>query len=71
MSDEPDESGVPEEVVREAARALSEPDDADIDVLSALNKGLHAVSSGAQGGGLPWQRPPASGEEGLATRHPL
>lgn len=68
MSEDPDESGVPEEVVREAARALSEPDDADLDVLSALNKGLRAVQSGVQGA-LPWQRPPAGGEEGLATRH--
>ena len=67
MSDEPDESGVPE-VVREAARALSEPDDADLDVLSALHKGLHAVSSG-QPGSVPWQRPPHTGEDGLATRH--
>lgn len=68
MGEKPDESGVPE-VVREAARALSEPDDADLDVLSALNKGLHAVQSGTHGA-LPRQRPPASGEEGLATRHP-
>ena len=42
---------------------------ADLDVLSALNKGLRAVSSGAAGN-LPWQRPPGTGEEGLATRHP-
>ncbi|HEY0117337.1 MAG TPA: hypothetical protein VGC04_01000 [Cellulomonas sp.] len=68
MSEKPDESGVPE-VVREAARAYSEPDDADLGVLSALHKGLHAVSSGADGA-LPWQRPPHAGEDGLATRHP-
>jgi hypothetical protein len=69
MGEQPDESGVPDDVVREAARAFSEPDDADLDVLSALNKGLRAVSSGAAGN-LPWQRPPGTGEEGLATRHP-
>ena len=69
MSEKADESGVTD-AVREAARALSEPDDADLDVLSALHKGLHAVSSGAQGA-IPWQRPPHTGDDGLATRHPL
>ena len=64
MSDKPDDSG---EVLRGAARALSRPDDADLDVLAKLNRALHAVSAGAPGG-LPWQRPPQFGEEGLATR---
>jgi hypothetical protein len=66
MSDKPDESG---EVLREAARAFSAPDDADLDVLTKLNRALHAVPVGAQGA-LPWQRPPQSGEDGLATRRP-
>jgi hypothetical protein len=66
MTDKPDESG---EVLREAARAFSRPDAADLDVLMRLHEGLHEVSVGALGA-LPWQRPPARGEEGLATRHP-
>jgi hypothetical protein len=69
MGEKSDESGLPD-VVRQAARALSAPDDANLDVLSAINKALHAVSSGPQGSALPWQRPPSAGEEGLATRHP-
>ena len=64
MSDKPDESG---QVLREAARALSRPDDADLDVLTKLNRALHAVSAGAAAG-LPWQRPPQYGEDGLASR---
>lgn len=68
MSEKQDAPAVPE-VVREAARALVEPDDADLDVLSAVNKGLRAVSPG-RSTSLPWQRPPAAGEEALAARRP-
>jgi hypothetical protein len=65
----PDESGLPE-LRRQAARALNTPDAADLHVLTALARALHAVPSGASAG-LPWQRPPQHGEDGLATRHPL
>ena len=68
MSEKPDESGA-RDAASEAARALAAPDDADLDVLSAVHKGLHAVPSGIPGV-VPWQRPPQMGEEGLATRHP-
>ena len=64
MSDKPDESG---EVLREAARAFSRPDDADLDVLMKLHQALRAVPVGAVGA-LPWQRPPQSGEDSLARR---
>ena len=69
MGVQPDESGLPE-LRRQAARALNKPDDADLGVLSALARALHTVQSGASAG-LPWQRPPQYGEEGLATRHPF
>ena len=51
------------------SRALTTPDDADLDVLSAVHKGLHAVASGVPGV-VPWQRPPQAGDDGLATRRP-
>jgi hypothetical protein len=67
MSDKPDESG---EVLRGAARAFSTPDDADLAMLTRLDRALHTVPVSSSGA-LPWQRPPQRGEEGLATRHRL
>jgi hypothetical protein len=67
MSDVSDSSGA--EIVRGAEEALAHPADVDLDLLSAVRKGLSSVSSGT-GGGLPVQRPPHVGEEGLAARHP-
>ncbi len=68
MSEKPDGAGL-HDAVSEAARALATPDDADLNVLSAVHKGLHAVASGIPGV-VPWQRPPQAGDDGLATRHP-
>lgn len=65
MGDKPDESG---QVLREAARALTRPDEVNLDVLTKLNRALHTVQVGAAQG-LPWQRPPQHGDEGLAIRH--
>jgi len=62
-----DDRQVPE-IVRGAERAFSHPADADLSLLAAVHKGLAAVPSGA-GPGLPAQRPPGRGEDGLATRH--
>lgn len=62
-----DDRQVPE-IVQGAVRALSHPADADLALLAAVRKGLAAVSSGA-GLGMPAQRPPGRGEEGLATRN--
>lgn len=55
------------EVVEGAARALAEPADADIALLSAVHLGLRAVASGGEA--LPRQRPAGPGEDGLAARH--
>lgn len=66
MSETPDASD--DDVVAEAARALSAPDHADLSVLSALHRGLASVPS-TTGAGLPMQRP-SHGEDGLAVRPP-
>ena len=64
MGDKPDESG---ELLREAARAYTAPDAADLALLVRLDRALHTVPAGA-GAMLPWQRPPHGGEEGLTNR---
>jgi len=55
------------DVVEGAARALSEPADSDLTLLSAVHLGLRTVGQDPTAT-LPWQRPPGSGEDVLATR---
>lgn len=62
-------SDVRKEIVRGAEQALTRPADADLTLLAALHQGLDDVSAGATPG-LPVQRPPHQGEEGLASRQP-